>query len=53
MMPDCLLKLPRMSSMMSSFTFFGFFGTTVYCRLVRLKLCVNLDRRTVRSTVCK
>ena len=27
---------------MSWFTFFGFLGTTEYCRLVRLKLCVNL-----------
>ena len=39
---------------MSWFTFFGFLGTTEYCRLVRLKLCVNLketERERERESV--
>ena len=44
-MPDCLRKLLLMRSMISWFTFLGFLGTTEYCRLVRLKLCVNLKER--------
>ena len=42
-MPDCSLKLPLMISMMSCVTFFGFLGSTRYCRLLRLKLWVNLE----------
>ena len=38
---------------MSWFTFFGFLGTTEYCRLVRLKLCVNLkETERERESVC-
>lgn len=45
-MPDCLAKELEMSSTMSLINFFGFLGSTIYVKLILLKLCVNLTKNS-------